>query len=53
MDSFEKQEYNISRKLRQYCDNKDGEINLKETGQLLNEMGLLYKTRGPDKISLI
>jgi len=51
MNGFEEKEENISQKLRQYCDNNGREINFVKTGQLLNEMGLLYKTMSPDKIS--
>jgi len=53
MNTFEAKEEQISQKLRQSCDSRGCEIYLEMTGQALNEMGLLYKTKSPDKISLI
>ena len=45
----------LSEKLRSLCDDQGCELeeSLQDSGQVLNELGLLYKTKSPDQISLI
>jgi len=53
MTYFEEEEYKLSEKLRSICDSEGREISPEESGQVFNKLGLLYKTKSPDKISLI
>ena len=54
-DYFEAKENELSKKLRSFCDDDGGEKDscVEASGQVFNELGLLYKTKSPDKISLI
>jgi len=53
MNDFEAKENEISQNLRRFCNNKGQETFPKKSGQAFNELGLLYKTKSPDKISLV
>jgi len=53
MNSFETVEKRLQLKLQKACDSKGTEIDLQESASTLNELGLLYRTKSPDKISLI
>ena len=53
MESFEEQESLLSQKLRSCCDSKRRETSLQESASIFNELGLLYKSKSPDKVSLI
>ena len=53
MGSFEKIEAELTEQLKQSCDSNGRERNRQESAMILNEFGLLYKTKSPDKISLI
>jgi len=53
MASFEEKEDLLSQKLQNLCDTKGKENSPQESATIFNELGLLYKTRSPDKISLI
>ena len=53
MNKFALKEEELSQKLRGFCDEKGRELWHEESGKVLNELGLLYKDKSPDKISLI
>ena len=53
MTSLEDQEKDLERQLRKLCDGKGAETSPKESACIFNELGLLYKSRSPDKIALI
>ena len=53
MESFEKAETKLQKQLMQLCDCYGREIYPKQAAFIFNELGLLYKTKSPDKISLI
>ena len=50
---FSKTESELQEKLKQFCDSKGREVESHETGFIFNELGLLYKTLSPNRISLI
>ena len=53
MESFEAAEFRLQQQLKQLCDAKGRETDPHESAVIFNELGLLYKTKSPDKISLI
>ena len=53
MTKFEEKDDELSRKLRMFCDSEGKEIFPTKAGHVFNELGLLYRTKSPDKISLI
>jgi len=53
MSKVQKTENELSYQLRSFCDSKGRELFPEESSQVLNKLGLLYKTKSPDKISLI
>ena len=53
MESFEAAEFRLQQQLKQLCDAKGKETDPHESATVFNELGLLYKTKSPHKISLI
>ena len=53
MAKFEEKDNKLSQKLRMFCDSEGKEIFPAKAGHVFNELGLLYRTKSPDKISLI
>ena len=53
MESFQIAERELAEELRKVCDNKGREVNFNKSSQVFNDLGLLYKSKSPDKISLI
>jgi len=51
--SFEKTETELQKQLLEMCDSKSREINPQESAFVFDQLGLLYKSKSPDKISLI
>ena len=50
---FQTLETQLIDELRRLCDNKGKEKNPEAAADIFNQMGLLYKTKSPDKISLL
>ena len=53
MESFEVDEKNLQQELMKLCDLKGRENNPQRSADIFNALGLLYKKKSPDKISLI
>ena len=53
MESLEEKENLLSQKLRSCCDSQGREMSPQKSANIFNELGLLYKSKSPDKISLI
>jgi len=53
LPSFEKAETELQKQLTKLCDRNGRETNPRQSAFLFNELGLLYKSKSPDKISLI
>ena len=53
MDSFKQQETELQQQLKQVCSERGRELNRTKSAEIFNKLGLLYKTKSPDKISLI
>ena len=53
MNSFEQQETELQQQLQQICSRRGRELNPTKSAEIFNKLGLLYKTKSPDKISLI
>ena len=53
MDSFTDKETQLQQQLKKVCNKKGRELNLTRSSEIFNKLGLLYKTKSPDKISLI
>ena len=53
MDSYEKEEIVLQQQLKRLCSKRGRELDLTKSAEIFNKLGLLYKTRSPDKISLI
>ena len=47
------EEVNIANKLKRFCNENGEETDSEEAAQILFELGLLYRKRSPDKLSLI
>ncbi|CAK8686491.1 unnamed protein product [Clavelina lepadiformis] len=52
-DSFLQTELKLAQDLKQCCDAEGKEINPFMSAPILNEIGLIYRKRSPDKLSLI
>ena len=50
---FEQQQSQLQQALKEICSRKGKEKNPKLSAKIFNELGLLYKTKSPDKIKLI
>jgi len=53
MKTFDEKEKELAERLRDLCNKEGQELYPKESGKVINKLGLLYKTKSPDKISLI
>ena len=53
MNSFEEEETKLQQRLKQHCNSDGKEMNLSQSAEILNELGLLYKSKSSDKIKLI
>ena len=53
MSSFEKNEKLLGEKLRNICNRKGHELFPEQSAHIFYELGLLYESKSPDKISLI
>ena len=53
MDVFEIKEKELENQLKSVCDDNGRELDAEKSTSILNNLGLLYKSRSPDKISLI
>ena len=53
MNSFELQETELQQQLQEVCSKRGRELDLTKSAEIFNKLGLLYKTRSPDKIRLI
>ena len=53
MKSFEQKELLLSEKLRRLCNGKGEELFPEQSAYIFYEMGLIYKLKSPNKISLL
>ena len=52
METLEK-EFKLAQDLKNVCDTSGKETDLAKSSEIIHKLGLVYKTRSPDKISLI
>ena len=53
MNSFQQQETELQHQLQRVCSRRGRELNPTKSAEIFNKLGLLYKTKSPDKVSLI
>ena len=52
--SLQTEEFKLAQQMKEkYCDESGKETNPKKTAEILHQIGLIYRKRSPDKISLI